>query len=181
MALVHHPVIDKNGATIAAAVTNLDLHDIARVCLTYGVEGYYIITPLEDQRELVGQILDHWVSGAGGVYNPDRRQALERVRVKATFEEATGEILEREGRPAVTIATTARPQTDRLSHRRLREMVDGASPLVLAFGTAWGLSDTFLAGADYILAPLAGTGTYNHLSVRSAVSIILDRLLGETF
>jgi hypothetical protein len=35
-----------------------------------------------------------------------------------------------------------------------------------------------MAHADYILDPLAGAGTYNHLSVRSAVAIILDRLLG---
>jgi hypothetical protein len=33
--------------------------------------------------------------------------------------------------------------------------------------------------ADYILEPIYGPGEYNHLSVRSAVAIILDRLLGE--
>lgn len=178
VALIHHPVIDKNGETIASAVTNLDLHDIARACRTYGVKGYYVITPLKDQMVLVNRILDHWGTGVGGAYNPNRRQALELVRVKATFEEMIGEIAEAEGCQPKTIGTTARRHARSLSYLRLREMLVDATPLVLAFGTAWGLSDTFMADTDYILDPLTGTGTYNHLSVRSAVSIILDRVLG---
>lgn len=180
IALVHFPVIDKNGETIASAVTNLDLHDIARVARTYGVKGYYIITPLEDQIVLVNRILAHWIAGAGGDYNPKRRQALELVRVKATFEEMIAEIAEAEGCPPKTVATTARRRSGNLTHHGLREMLGRQMPpIVLAFGTAWGLSDAFMDAADHILAPLAGKGTYNHLSVRSAVAIILDRLMGN--
>ena len=179
VALVHHPVVDKNGETIASAVTNLDLHDIARVCRTYGVNGYYVITPLDDQMVLVNRILDHWIKGVGGAYNPKRRQALELVHVKATFDEAMAEIAEREGHRPKTVVSTARQHTGSLSFKRLREMLIDPAPLVLAFGTAWGLTDAFMAEADYILDPLAGAGTYNHLSVRSAVSIVIDRLLGE--
>jgi hypothetical protein len=59
-------------------------------------------------------------------------------------------------------------------------MLDGnPDPIVLAFGTAWGLSPAFMAEADFVLEPLAGSGDYNHLSVRSAAAIILDRLLGR--
>lgn len=179
VALIHHPVIDKNGETIASAVTNLDLHDIARASRTYGVKGYYVITPLKDQMVLVNRILGHWITGVGSTYNPNRQQALELVRVKATIAEMISEIAEAEGLRPKTVATTARRHVGSLSYRRLREMlrVDG-TPLVLAFGTAWGLSDTFMADADFILDPLTGAGTYNHLSVRSAVSIILDRVLG---
>jgi hypothetical protein len=178
VALIHHPVIDKNGETIASAVTNLDLHDIARVCRTYGVNGYYVITPLKDQMVLVNRILGHWINGVGGTYNPNRKQALELVRVKATLAEMLGEIAEAEGSWPRTVATTARRQVGSLSYRRLREMLGHTHPIVLAFGTAWGLSNSFMADADFILDPLTGAGTYNHLSVRSAVSIILDRLLG---
>ena len=32
---------------------------------------------------------------------------------------------------------------------------------------------------DYIVEPIYGAGSYNHLCVRSAAAIILDRLLGE--
>jgi len=178
IALIHYPVIDKNGETIASAVTNLDLHDIARVCRTYGVKGYYVITPLKDQMVLVNRILDHWATGVGGTYNPGRQQALKLVRVKATVEEMIEEITDAEGSRPKTVATTAKRHAGSLSYQRLREMLIQATPLVVAFGTAWGLSDRFMADADYILDPLSGAGRYNHLSVRSAVSIILDRVLG---
>lgn len=179
IALVHHPVIDKNGQTIASAVTNLDLHDIARAAKTYGVKRYYVITPLADQMVLVQQILDHWIIGAGGTYNPKRRQALELIRLKAAFAEMIAEISDVEGCRPRTVVTTARAQWGNLSYGRLREMLGQSTPLVLVFGTAWGLAEDFMAGADFILDPLIGAGNYNHLSVRSAAAIILDRLLGS--
>jgi hypothetical protein len=52
-------------------------------------------------------------------------------------------------------------------------------PCVLVFGTAWGLSEALMETADYILVPVSGPEDYNHLSVRSAAAIILDRLMGR--
>ena len=180
VALIHHPVVDKNGETIASAVTNLDLHDIARACRTYGVGGYYVITPLEDQQELARRILSHWLTGAGGTYNPNRRQALDLVRVMASFAETIEEIRAAHGCLPKTVATTAKANMANLSHDRLRSMLaDNREPVVLAFGTAWGLSPLFMDDVDYVLDPLVGSGTYNHLSVRSAAAIVLDRLLGR--
>lgn len=179
VALVHYPVIDKNGEVIASAVTNLDLHDIARVCRTYGVKDYYVVTPLADQKILVNRILDHWISGAGGRYNPKRQKALERVHVTDTVARSVDAIAAAEGRRPLTVATTARRNAGNMTCRQLKGMVESGTPVVLIFGTAWGLTDDFMAGADYILEPLAGTGTYNHLSVRSAAAIVVDRLLGR--
>ncbi len=180
VSLVHHPVIDKNGETIASAITNLDLHDIARVCRTYGVGGYYVITPLEDQADLVTRIVDHWTTGPGGSYNPKRRQALELVKVKGSFEEALDDITAVEGCRPKTVVTTARRDRGNLTCHRLQQMLDDGMPVVLAFGTAWGLTGDFMTTADYTLDPLTGPGHYNHMSVRSAVAIILDRLLRNT-
>jgi len=177
IALVHYPVIDKNGETIASAVTNLDLHDIARVCRTYGVKGYFVITPLADQKILVKRILDHWISGAGGRYNPKRQKALELVHVMDTFEQSVDEIATAEGRRPLTVVTTARRGAGDMTCGRLKGMIENAIPVLLVFGTAWGLTDDFMAQADHILEPLAGKGTYNHLSVRSAAAIVVDRLL----
>ena len=53
--------------------------------------------------------------------------------------------------------------------------------MILVFGTGWGISDVFYPEVHRILAPVygpEGNGGYNHLSVRSAVAIILDRLFG---
>ena len=49
-------------------------------------------------------------------------------------------------------------------------------PICLLFGTGYGLVDEIMAEADYTLEPIVGPTDYNHLSVRSAASIILDRL-----
>lgn len=179
IALVHHPVVDKNGETIASAVTNLDLHDIARACRTYGAAGYYIVTPLEDQIRLVRQILDHWLTGAGGRYNPRRREALDLVRVKATFGEAVDEIAGIFGLPPVRVVTTAKRRPEGITCRQLRAMLTEPAPVLLTFGTAWGVTAGFMDAADYILEPIQGASAYNHLSVRSAAAILLDRLLGD--
>ena len=53
LGLVHYPVLNKKGQVTAVSLTNLDVHDIARVSRTYGLGGYHIATPLEDQRKLL--------------------------------------------------------------------------------------------------------------------------------
>ena len=55
---------------------------------------------------------------------------------------------------------------------------DSNQPYLLIFGTGWGLTETVFSRADVVLEPVRGPGSYNHLSVRSAVAIILDRLFG---
>jgi len=47
------------------------------------------------------------------------------------------------------------------------------------FGTGFGLASEVLDKADYILDPITGVNGYNHLPVRSAVAIILDRLIAK--
>ena len=81
IALIHYPVINKSGETIGSAVTNLDIHDIARAARTFGVDEYYIVTPYADQQELVKEIIEHWQTGHGAQYNPARKSALALVRL----------------------------------------------------------------------------------------------------
>ena len=50
IALVHHPVLDKNGQIVTTAVTNMDIHDIARSAATYGVRRFYVVTPVKALR-----------------------------------------------------------------------------------------------------------------------------------
>jgi hypothetical protein len=178
VALVHHPVVDKNGQTIAAAVTSLDLHDIARACKTFGVDAFYVVTPLTDQQELVRQIIVHWVTGVGAGYNPDRRNALELIRLKSSLAEVIDECRAANGRKPCTVVTSARMENSDLTCRDLGRMVHEDRPVVLVFGTAWGLAPEVVRDADFRLAPISGPGEYNHLAVRSAVAIILDRIGG---
>lgn len=178
MALIHYPVVNKNGEVIASAVTNLDLHDIARASKTYGVIGYYVVTPLEDQKALVEKIISHWVTGVGAAYNPVRREALELIRVKDSVAAVIEDIRNRgEGMPK-TVVTSAREYPRSIGYETFREMLETGSPYLLNFGTAWGLSESLISEADYVLNPIKGKCGYNHLSVRSAVSVILDRVMG---
>jgi len=178
VALAHYPVVDKRGDIITSAVTNLDLHDISRAVKTYGVKAFYVVTPLVDQQRLVQKIISHWTDGAGAVYNPARRSALELIKLKDTIAAVAEDINGIETVYPKTVVTCARRNTASTGYKEIREILKSGKPLLLVFGTAWGLADTFIAGADYILEPIMGPTDYNHLSVRSAASIILDRLLG---
>ena len=178
MALLHYPVLSKNGETIASAVTNLDLHDISRAARTYGIRCFYVVTPLQDQKELVDKIVSHWVSGAGSTYNPNRREALSLIRVKESIEDVLSEIELHEGGRPKTVVTSAKNRPDTLDFRRLKAMIrQSGNPYVVVFGTAWGLTEDFIKSADYVLEPLYGGTDYNHLPVRSAVAVTLDRLM----
>jgi hypothetical protein len=183
VALLHYPVINKNGDTIASAVTNLDLHDISRVAKTYGVKAFYVVTPLTDQQALVKRIVSHWVSGVGSRYNPKRRAALELIRIKTALDDVIDHIKAKEKATPVTVVTGADQRLmngrRKIGFYQFREMLKKESVYLLIFGTGWGLSRRILARADYLLEPVTGCTGYNHLSVRSAASIILDRLLGR--
>lgn len=178
VALVHYPVVNRTGELIGSAVTNLDLHDIARAGCTYGVDNYWVVTPDSQQQELVGKIIAHWTQGYGGSVNPDRKNALSLIRTCAGFDEVVKGMTEKWGVKPMILATCARPGQSTVEYEAVRKWIAKDKPLLLLFGTAWGLAPEMLAKADKILPPLRGVGEYNHLSVRSAVAIILDRLLG---
>ncbi len=178
MALLHHPVTNKRGEVITSAVTNLDLHDISRAVATYGVKRFYVVTPVSDQLELAEKIVAHWTKGHGAQYNPKRKHALEHIRVMETPDQVLKDIEEETGERPQTVATDARARDGAVGYREFAQMAATGSPFVLLFGTAWGLTDEFLDTADLVLKPICGPEKYNHLSVRSAAAIILDRILG---
>lgn len=178
IALVHHPVVNKNREVIGSAVTNLDLHDIARAAKTYGVSDYYVTTPYDDQRKLAREIIGHWEQGHGATYNPARRDALSIVRVADSVQTAIDELSSRYGETPFVVTTSARISDNSIGYDELRKKINASTPVLLLFGTAHGLAPEIMDRADAVLHPISGGTSYNHLSVRSAASIILDRLLG---
>ncbi len=176
--LIHHPVLGKKGETISSAVTNLDLHDIARAAKTFGVDNYYIVTPFKDQQVLVQEIIDHWQTGHGAKTNPARRAAFDLVRVASSLEDVIETIETQNNIKPVLFITSAKRHKKSITYPEARKVISLKTQALLLFGTAHGLTQEMTDNADYILPPIGGKTTYNHLSVRSAVSIILDRLLG---
>lgn len=175
LALIHHPVVDRQGQVVTTAITNLDLHDIARSAHTYGLSDYFVVQPVAAQRELALRVRTHWVDGSGARRIPDRRPAMGMLRIVATLDEALSALGEAE-----LWTTSASGECDLAwSEARARVASEGR-PVLLCFGTGWGLAPEVTGRADHRLASIRSPRAdgYNHLSVRAAVAIVLDRLLG---
>lgn len=179
VALLHHPVYDKNHQVVTTSVTNIDVHDIARSCRTYGVPAFYVVTPIDGLRGLARKVLRHWQDGAGAQYNPNRSEALDRVELERTLEGVEIDIERRCGALPCLIATSARelPRAESFSAVRDR-LAEDKRPLLLLLGTGWGLADEVVERCEVHLAPIRGADGYAHLSVRAAAAVLLDRLLG---
>lgn len=180
LALLHHPVLNRDGNIVTTSVTNLDIHDIARSARTYGISGYFVAHPSTGLRALCERVSWHWQDGYGAKVNESRRLAMELVRVVPDLEHAIASIENETGYLPTLIATSARSH-DRpivtFSDLRARIEVDEA-PILLLLGTGYGLSPELLDRCEALLEPLRGPGDYNHLAVRAAAAILLDRLRG---
>ncbi|GJM16989.1 MAG: tRNA (guanine-N(1)-)-methyltransferase [Thermodesulfobacteriota bacterium] len=178
IALIHYPVYNNRFKIITTAFTNLDVHDIARSAVTYGVEKFYLVQPNPEQQKLVNRVLKHWINGEGSSFNKSRSEALNRVELRNTLEDVTREIQEVEGEKPTTIVTDARSADNMIGFEDLRELIfsEKEKPYLLLLGTGWGLANEIMDSADYRLKPVSGYTNYNHLPVRSAAAIILDRL-----
>ncbi len=180
LALLHFPVYDKNGDVVTTAVTHLDIHDIARAACTYGVRRFYVVTPVQALRDLSARILAHWESGWGATYNETRKDALALVGLSEDLDRTIVDVERDAGETPLLLATSARTRQPTISYAALRGLAaTTARPLLFLFGTGWGLTHEVMQRADHQLPPVLGTGDYNHLSVRSAAAIILDRMCGR--
>jgi hypothetical protein len=179
-ALVHYPVLDRNGRVVTSAITSLDIHDLARSARTYELGALFVVHPAKAQQDFAAELLAHWHQGFGRAFDSRRREALELVRVVATLDEAITAIREITGRPPLIVATSARARGD-VSYASLRERISEAAedPVLIMFGTAFGLAPQAIEQAAMTLDPIHGPGEYNHLSVRAAAAVILDRLCGR--
>ena len=177
LALVHYPVLDKDRNSLAVSLTNLDIHDIARSSCCYGLGGYYIVTPLQDQQRLLAELVEHWTTGAGSRSNPDRAEALRLVTAADSVADVLAQVEERCGERPLVVGSSARPEGG-LTYLKVREALE-RRPVLLLLGTGHGLAPSLLEKCDAVLRPLRGTFAYNHLAVRSAAAIMLDRILGD--
>ena len=131
------------------------------------------------QKELVHRILNHWITGYGAEYNPTRREAFLNVAVAGSLAEITDDIKNITGKISKTITTDARKFPNSIDYNNLKVELTKSDIFLFLFGTGWGLERGIIDNADYRLAPIEGITDYNHLPVRGAIAIILDRLLGR--
>jgi hypothetical protein len=180
IALLHYPVYNKENRIVATSVTNLDIHDISRTVRTFGARCFYIVTPIPQQKKFVTDILNHWRRGYGAVYNPARKEAFKTVEVIESLEAVLEDIREKEGEKAMVVATGANLRGEWIRFEQLREKIaEEVRPCLVVFGTGWGIAEDIIRKADFLLEPIKGKTSYNHLPVRAAVAITLDRLAGS--
>jgi len=175
LALLHDGVVNKKGQEIVTSITNLDVHDIARSCACFGVENFFVVNPLEGQKRFLDNILGFWRTEIAQVYNPYRVEALKITRYAKNLNEVINKIKNEDGEHPTTVTTTAKKMSGQIDFESLKGLK--SRPILLLFGTGGGLIQKMHNDADYVLKPLQGKEHYNHLSVRSAVAIVLDRLL----
>lgn len=180
LGLVHYPVYNKNGQIVCTSVTNFDIHDISRLCRTYDINKYYIITNTLSQIEYTNRIISFWKKEDSIGFNKDRNIAFENTIVIDSIENAMIDIEKITGKKVNLITTSAKKFDNSISYELMsKKIFNDDEVYFLIFGTGFGLTNEIMEKSTYILNPIRGNAKYNHLSVRSAVSIILDRLLGE--
>ena len=179
VALLHDRMLDKEGKIVTTSLTLIDVHDIARSSCTYGARNIFVVHPSAQIRKLARMLKTHWEEGFGATYNPTRREALETMEIAGDLDEVIQKIDLRTGMLPKIIATSARDGgATRVAFPEMRRIIrEQRAPYLMLLGTGWGMSEELLSRADYFLEPVKGPSSYNHLSVRSACAIMLDRLL----
>jgi hypothetical protein len=180
VALLHEDMWDKQGDKVTTSLTLIDMHDIARSATTYGVKQFFVVHPSPAMRKLAHTLRGHWEEGFGATYNPNRKEAFEILHIAQSLDEAVMKIEMRTGMPPVLVATSAKEGDNRISFADFRKQLRfSTTPYLLLLGTGWGIGEELLSKAEFFLEPIKGSGGYNHLSVRSACAIMLDRLLAK--
>lgn len=174
LGLVHFPVYNKNKEIVTTSITNFDIHDISRSCQTFGVKKFFIINPLKSQKDFLNRILHFWKKNKAINYNQFRVHALSIIEYSKCIDSAINKIKNKEVDNPLIITTTANTLNKQIDINKLKT-IKTEKPLLFLFGTGNGLTQGIHDNADYVLKPIAGKNSYNHLSVRSAVAIILDR------
>lgn len=181
LALLHADMLGKEGEVITTSLTMIDTHDISRSARTYGIKTCFFAHPSDALKKLARRLKSHWQEGYGATHNPDRKEALTNMQLVSSLDEAIRHIETNYGVFPKLIATSAIDGDDRVRFKDFREKLAKESKdehYLLLFGTGWGMSDELTDRCDYFLEPIYGVGEYNHLSVRSACAIILDRMFG---
>lgn len=179
--LLHFPMRNRRGEIVATSTTSMDVHDIARSARTYGVNRYFVVTPLPTQQAIAWRIRGFWTEGERAWEVSRRGEAMEYVSVAEDLEETIAWIEDAEGRSPLLVATSARGTNKKtISFGELRSRLKtDPQPVYMLFGTGWGMTDELIDVCDVILPPIMGNSEFNHLSVRAAVAIMLDRVAGD--
>ena len=175
IALLHYPAYNKDKEIVATSIVIHDIHDMSRAARTYGVNKFYVVQPMEEQKKVVSRIVKFWET-TGYEYNPNRLEAISVMDVKDSLTDVVHEIETINNIHPLIVGTSAKERNKTISYEEVVKTLSLDKPVLVVFGTGWGIPESFEAEFDAFLPPIEGATDFNHLSVRSACSIILDRI-----
>jgi tRNA (guanine37-N1)-methyltransferase len=180
-ALMHSGIVQVDNTEGTSSVTSIDIHDVARSAKTFGLKQYFVVTPLEDQQKIVQKLLDFWQEGRGVTYRECRHRAIKDVEHAVDLDVVIDRIEQQEGLRPIIIGTSARvvDAKKNITYYDQERVWEQGRPVLILFGTGNGLSPSVIERCDYVLLPIEGFSSFNHLSVRSAAAIVLDRWLAS--
>lgn len=177
--LLHYPVLNKNEEIIVTSVVVHDIHDISRAARTFGVKKFFVVQTFKGERQIV-QRIEHFWQTSGKEYNLNRLEAISVLSLKEKFKDVLDEIVQDTGKMPIVVGTSAqRTGMHEISFKEVAVFLKRDEPVLVLFGTGWGIAYKEIGVVDYFLPPIEGIGAFNHLSVRSAASIVLDRIVSQ--
>ena len=174
VALIHHPVLDRRGEEITSTVDHFDVMDGSRLSLTYPIWRFYVVNHVPAQRALVERLIEH---GNKAASRDEARGSFSKTIWAPDLDTVIAEHEDELGQPPTVVATSAKASARSIGAPALRRRIAGGEPILLLFGKAWGLAPCLLDSTPLRLRPVDGGTGFNHLSVRSAMAIVIDRLL----
>ncbi|TET06634.1 tRNA (guanosine(37)-N1)-methyltransferase TrmD [Candidatus Dependentiae bacterium] len=165
---------EKKGVSLS---TSTGLYDLACLARMYGLKRCFLITPLPDQQQMVNRLFESWQT-KGREYDKEVITVLTVVdqldTVIDTIEKAEG------SKPLIIAASTSAVEHAKIiSFYDQQDVWTHKRPILFIFDTDnKGFDEALLAKADFLLKPIKGFSDFTHISVRSVVSIVLDRWLG---
>lgn len=152
---------------------------MSRASKTFGVKKFFVVQPFEEERKIVERIVKFW-NTKGKEYNPNRVEAISVLEIVEDFDEVVKYIEDECGKKPVIVGTSAQKRNGKyIEYEKIAKLLFEENPVLVVFGTGWGISDDLGEKFDYFLPPIIGITEFNHLSVRSACSIILDRIISR--
>ncbi len=153
------------GGTILAASSKV-LSDVgalaATVAPSFQQEASKIATAFDVPKSLASTNVGGSIDGVANAIN-----------------KGTKKIEEDEGKKPIIITTSAKITDAQqiISFYDQKKVWEADRPVLILLGTGQGLTPSVIEQSDYLLLPIDGFSDFNHLSVRSAAAIILDRWL----
>jgi len=177
--LVHYPVYNKNNNIVCTSITNLDIHDIARTSRTYNVKKFFIINPQPSQKKIFERLKRFWHTDVAKEYNVCRFNAFDTIKYVDSIEEAKKIIQNKTDFKPLVFTTSANTKPKSISYKKGSKLIENHGAALILFGTAYGLAREVIKNSNYNIEKIEGVNGYNHLSVRSAIAITLDRLIAD--